>query len=74
MAVLGGDIIVETVAGDVKLKIPKGTQSGLILGLRVRVRIILMVTVKGVHYVRVNLNVPTKLDRKRNNCGRVGEE
>jgi len=65
LAVLGGSIEVETVAGSVKLKIPKGTQSGTIFRIKGKGAYILNGDGKrGDHYVRVNLDVPTRLGRK----------
>jgi molecular chaperone DnaJ len=65
MAVLGGEVNVDTVAGNVFLKIPKGTQSGTIIRLRDKGAYILNEKGKrGDHYVRINLEVPNKLSRR----------
>ena len=65
LAVLGGAIEVETVVGDIKLKIPKGTQSGTIFKIKEKGCPILNQEGKrGDHYVRVNVDIPTRLSRK----------
>ena len=65
MAVLGGEVNVDTVAGNVLLKIPKGTQAGTIIRLRDKGAYILNEKGKrGDHYVRVNLDIPTRLNRR----------
>lgn len=65
MAVLGGEVNVETVAGDVKMKIPSGTQFGAIFRLRGKGSYILNEKGKrGDHYVRINMEIPTRLSRK----------
>jgi len=65
MAVLGGKVDVDTVAGNVVLKIPNGTQSGSIFRLKGKGAYILNGEGKrGDHYVRINIHVPGKLNRK----------
>ena len=64
-AVLGDTIPVETITGDVKLKIPKGTQSGTIFKLKNKgCPIFNREGERGDHYVRVNVEIPTRLNRK----------
>jgi len=64
LAVLGGTIEVETVVKKVKLRIPKGTQSGTIFKIKEKGSAILNQEGKrGDHYVRINVDVPTRLSR-----------
>lgn len=65
MAVLGGKVDVDTVAGNVVLKIPNGTQSGTIFRLKGKGAYVLNGDGKrGDHYVRINIHVPARLNRK----------
>ena len=65
MAVLGGEVNVETVAGNVLLKIPKGIQPSTIIKLKGKGSHILNESEKrGDHYVRVNIDIPTRLSRE----------
>jgi molecular chaperone DnaJ len=65
LAVLGGTIKVETITGDVKLKIPKGTQPGTIFKLKGKgCPVLNREGERGDHYVRVNVDVPTRISRK----------
>lgn len=65
LAVLGGSTKVKTIDGDVNLKIPKGTQSGTIFKLRKEgCPVIGREGERGDHYVRVNVDIPRRLDRK----------
>ncbi len=64
-AVLGDTVSIKTVSEDVKLKIPKGTQPGTIFRLRLKGAPILNSEKgRGDHYVRININIPTKLSKK----------
>lgn len=64
-AVLGDQIAVKTIFEDVKLKIPKGTQSGTIFKLRGKgVPMFNSPKDRGDHYVRVNIDIPTRLSSK----------
>jgi len=64
-AVLGGNIQVETIEGDVKLKIPKGTQSGSVFRIKGEGAPILgKENVKGDLYIRVDVMIPEKLSKK----------
>ncbi|MFC1649416.1 DnaJ C-terminal domain-containing protein [Patescibacteria group bacterium] len=63
MAVLGGQIEVPTIDGDVKLKIRKGTQSGSMLRLRGKGIRKLRGRGNGDQYVKINVAVPNKLSR-----------
>jgi DnaJ-class molecular chaperone len=64
-AVLGDTVEVETIFKNVKLKIPKGTQSGTIFKLKGKGAPILNEEGKrGDHYVRVNVDIPSRLSRE----------
>lgn len=64
-AVLGDVVNVETIFEDVKLKIPKGTQPGTIFKLKGKgVPLFNSPKDRGDHYVRVNIEIPTKLSRQ----------
>ncbi|MBP8979374.1 molecular chaperone DnaJ [Candidatus Dojkabacteria bacterium] len=64
-AVLGGVISVSTIFEDVKLKIPKGTQSSTIFKIKGKGAYILgSQDSRGDHYVRVNIDIPTRLSRE----------
>lgn len=63
-AALGDKINVETVDGDVKMKIPAGTQSGEIYRVRGKGIPKLRGIGRGDHLVEVIVDVPTKLSRK----------
>src|SRR5258708_1207436 len=61
-AVLGGEIVVHTLAGDVKVRIPAGTPSGKRIRLANRgMPHLNQPDVKGDLYVRVQVQVPTSL-------------
>jgi len=65
VAVLGGDIKVDTPYGKVTLKIPKGTDSGSIFRIREKgVPVLGKEDQKGNLYVRVDLEIPRRLSRK----------
>lgn len=63
LAILGGEIKVPTVAGDVKLKIRPGTQSGTMVRLREQGLPRLRGHGRGDEYVRVAVEIPEKLTR-----------
>lgn len=64
-AVLGDTIQVETVIGNVKLKIPKGTQSGTIFRLKDKGAPVLgSEDRRGDHYVKIIAEIPTRLSKK----------
>lgn len=63
-AVLGDKVDVSTVHGDVKLKIPAGTQSGTVFKLKNKGIKKLQKTGYGDHFVEVVVNIPTSLDKK----------
>lgn len=64
-AVLGDIIDVETIFEKVQLRIPKGTQPGMIFKLRGKgAPLFNSPKDRGDHYVRVNIEIPTRLSRK----------
>ncbi len=64
-AVLGDTISVRTILEDVKLKIPKGTQSGTIFKLKGKgCPIFNEKGERGDQYVRINVEIPGRLTRK----------
>jgi DnaJ-class molecular chaperone len=65
LAVLGGEIKVPTVDGELKLKIRPGTQSGTMMRLRERGVEHLHGRGKGDEYVRINIIVPEKINREQ---------
>lgn len=64
-AILGGTIEVPTIDGEVKLKIRPGTQPGTMVRLRGRGVKKLRGWGKGDQYVRLRLQIPTRLTRKQ---------
>lgn len=62
-AVLGGVINVNTVVGDVKLKIDPGTQPGTILRINGKGAPIVGKTGSGDHYVQIDVKIPTKVSK-----------
>jgi len=65
LAVLGGQINVPTVDGDVKIKIRGGTQSGTMMRLRGKGAPRLHGRGKGDEYVKINVLVPERLNRNQ---------
>lgn len=63
LAVMGGEIKVPTVDGEVKIRIRPGTQSGTMMRLRDRGVTHLHGRGHGDEYVRINILVPEKIDR-----------
>jgi molecular chaperone DnaJ len=67
-ACLGGELIVPTVHGKAKLKIPKGTPSGRVFRLRGQgAPLPNRTNYRGDQHVQVVVEVPTKLSRKAEN-------
>jgi molecular chaperone DnaJ len=64
-AALGSDVDVPTLSGKVNLKIPEGTQSGKTLRLRGKGLPSLRGSKKGDQFVRIFVEVPTKLSSKQ---------
>lgn len=65
-AVLGGEIDVPTLEGTVKMKIPKGIQSGKTLRLRGKGFAAENKLAKGDQYVRIHVETPQNLDANQN--------
>ncbi len=65
-AVLGGDIDVITIDGNIKMKIPAGTQSGTVFRLRDSGSPILgKEGQRGDHYVKIIVEIPKKLSKEQ---------
>jgi len=62
-AALGGEISVDTIDGDIKIRIPAGTQPETVIRLAGRGVKHVQGSGKGDHYVRVKVTVPKKLTR-----------
>ena len=62
-AVLGKEIEIETVHGDEKIKVPRGTQPGQVFKISKQGAFIVGSDRKGDHYVRLKIEIPTKLSR-----------
>lgn len=67
LAVLGGDIKVPTVENEIKIKVRAGTKSGSMIRLREQGIRHLRGGGKGDQYVRLVVDVPTKLSREQRN-------
>jgi DnaJ-class molecular chaperone len=65
LAVLGGEIKVPTIDGELKLKIRPGTQSGTMMRLRERGVAHLHGRGKGDEYVKINVVIPEKLNHEQ---------
>jgi len=63
IAVLGDTVKVNTVHGDVKLKIPAGTQPGTVFRIKEKGAPLIQSGSIGDHYVKVNVNIPKKVSR-----------
>lgn len=64
MAILGGEIKVKTLQGEVKVKIPAGTQPGKVFKLKGYGVKKLHSEEKGDHFVKINVIIPSKLSKK----------
>ena len=64
-AALGGEVNIETIDGDLKLKIPGGTQPGTAIRLRGKGVPHLHGSARGDHYVRIKVTVPKHLTGKQ---------
>ena len=64
-ASLGGDVVVETIDGSLKLRIQAGTQPGTTIRLAGRGVPHLQGRGRGDHYVRVNVVIPKHLTRRQ---------
>ncbi len=65
LAVLGGEIKVPTIEGEIKIRIRAGTQSGVMMRLREQGVPHLHGRGKGDEYVRINVIIPEKLNRNQ---------
>lgn len=65
MAVLGGTREIETVDGKVKLKIPAGTQPNAVIRLKGKGVNHIHGSTKGDHFVKVRVQIPTRLKGKQ---------
>lgn len=64
-AALGGEINIETIDGDLKLRIPSGTQPGTAIRLRGKGVPHLHGSGRGDHYIRIKVTVPKHLTGKQ---------
>ncbi len=64
-ALLGGEVIIPTLSGSVDMKIPAGTQSGSLFRLKGKGVIDLHSKVMGDQLVRVNVEIPRKLNTQQ---------
>jgi molecular chaperone DnaJ len=62
-AVLGGQTMVETLDGQVELKIPEGTEAGALIRLRGKGITQLGRTNRGDHLVRIKIRIPKKINK-----------
>lgn len=74
IASLGGEINVETVWGEVKLRIPSGTQPETVIRLRDKGVPHLHGSGKGNHYVRIKVSVPKTLTGRQKELLKEFEE
>jgi molecular chaperone DnaJ len=63
-AIMGDEITIKTIYGDVKLKIPAGTESGQTFKVRDYGVEKTGTEVKGDHYVKIKVDIPKKLSKK----------
>ncbi len=77
-AVLGSEIVVPTLEGEEKIKIPEGTQTGSVFRLRNKGIVSLGGRGRGDQFVTVNIIVPTKLTKEQRqafeNLAKVSED
>lgn len=64
-AALGGEVNIETIDGDLKLKIPSGTQPGTAIRLRGKGVPHLHGSARGDHYVRMKMVIPKHLTTRQ---------
>lgn len=64
-AVLGGELPVDTIDGSVKIRIPSGTQPGVLIRLAGRGVPHVRGSGRGDHYVKIKLNVPKKVSKRQ---------
>jgi len=73
-AVLGDELELPTLHGNVKYKIPEGTPSGKVFRLRNQGIQKLRSNVRGDMYVKINVEIPTKLSRQQRDLLRKFDE
>jgi DnaJ-class molecular chaperone len=73
-AALGGEITIETIDGDLKLKIPSGTQPGTAIRLRGKGVPHLHGGSRGDHYIRIKVTIPKHLTGKQKELLREFED
>ncbi len=73
-AILGDEVFVETVLGEVKLRIPPGTQPDTVIRLRERGVPFLQRSGKGDHYVRIKILFPKNLTSRQKTILKEFEE
>jgi molecular chaperone DnaJ len=64
-AALGAEIVIPTLEGDYKMKVPEGTQTGTQIKLRGRGVPVLNGHGKGDLYVQIKVQTPTKLTKRQ---------
>jgi molecular chaperone DnaJ len=64
-AALGAEIEVPTLEGKVKMRLPEGTQSGKVIRLRGKGLPSIGSSLRGDQYVRIFVEVPTKLRQRQ---------
>lgn len=64
-AALGGEVNIETIDGDLKIRIPSGTQPGTAVRLRGKGVPHLHGSGRGDHYIRIKITVPKHLSGKQ---------
>ncbi len=64
-AILGDKIEVKTIHGDVKLKIPEGTQSGTTFKIKGKGAVLLRGIGHGDHFVKIKVLIPKGLNRSK---------
>ncbi|HVF69279.1 MAG TPA: J domain-containing protein [Xanthomonadales bacterium] len=64
-AALGGEVPIETIDGEVKIRIPQGTQPETVIRLAGRGVKQVQGSGKGDHYVRIKITVPKKLSKQQ---------
>lgn len=73
-AVMGADVVVPTVDGKVEYSVPEGTQSGTVFRLRGKGIQYLGGRGKGDQYVKVEVEIPKKLNRHQREALKAFEE
>lgn len=64
-AILGGEVVVETLDGDLKLKVRSGTQSNTLVRLRGQGVPHINGRGRGDQYIRLHVHIPEKLSRRQ---------